>query len=148
MTKKFPSKFDAPEQSPGFLLWQVTNLWQKKQREALSAVGLTHVQFVLLAGIYWLEAKGERITQTCLASHAKTDRMMTSQVVRVLEAAHLVRRSPDPDDSRAILLAITDKGRKLVVKSLEIVEGVDHIFFKTLNKEQKQFCSMLSSLLE
>lgn len=148
MTEKFPSKFDDPEQSPGFLLWQVTNLWQRKQREALSLVGLTHVQFVLLAGIYWLDTKGDKITQTCLATHAKTDRMMTSQVVRTLEATHLVRRSQDPDDSRAILLAITDKGRKLVVKAMEIVEDVDRVFFKTLNKRQKQFCSMLLGLLE
>ena len=28
--------FDYPDKSPGFLLWQVTNLWQKIQRKALS----------------------------------------------------------------------------------------------------------------
>lgn len=47
-------QFASPDDSPGFLLWQVSNLWQRKMKAELSDLGLTHVQFVLLAGIVWL----------------------------------------------------------------------------------------------
>ncbi len=55
MTAKAHSEFSYPEESPGFLLWQVSNLWQKLQRKALSQLNLTHVQFALLSGIGCLE---------------------------------------------------------------------------------------------
>ncbi len=43
------TRFASADQSPGLLLWQVTNRWQAAQRAALAPLGLTHVQFVLLA---------------------------------------------------------------------------------------------------
>ena len=48
--------FSGPDDSPGFLLWQVTNRWQAAQRAALKPHRLTHVQFVLLATLTWLDA--------------------------------------------------------------------------------------------
>ena len=54
MTKKFMNfSFKKAEDSPGLLLWQLTNQWQQQQRKALRPLGLTHPQFVALAGILW-----------------------------------------------------------------------------------------------
>src|SRR3954447_5865618 len=86
----------SADESPGFLLWQVTNRWQAAQRAALKPFGLTHVQFVLLASLTWLEGDGP-ITQRRLAEHAASDPMMTSQVLRLLERRGLVSRTPHPD---------------------------------------------------
>ena len=44
----------SADESPGLLLWQVTNRWQAAQRAALKPFELTHVQFVLLASLTWL----------------------------------------------------------------------------------------------
>lgn len=52
------SRFPAPEQGPGFLLWRVTLSWQRQMRAALAPHGLTHVQFVLLASLWWLQEHG------------------------------------------------------------------------------------------
>jgi len=35
----------------GFMLWQVTNGWQRAIRAALAPTGLTYVQIVLLSGL-------------------------------------------------------------------------------------------------
>ena len=53
--KKSDFIFEKPEESTGFLLWQVTNLWQREIKKALEKYGLTHSQFVLIASMYWLE---------------------------------------------------------------------------------------------
>src|SRR4051794_32235668 len=97
------------DESPGLLLWRVANRWQAAQRDALKPHGLTHVQFVLLASLTWLNAEGP-VSQKQLADHAVTDPMMTSQVLRSLEAIDLVRRHPHPDDKRARSLEVTAKG--------------------------------------
>ena len=81
-----------PENSPGFLLWQVTNQWQRTLRQALESAGLTHVQYVLLAGLAWLEEKEGPVTQSRLAQFCRTDPMMTSQVVRTMEGEGLLTR--------------------------------------------------------
>jgi hypothetical protein len=79
------SRFERADDSPGFLLWQLTNLWQQRMRSALAPLGITHVQFVLLASVAWLENSDKLVSQASLSRHAHTDVMMTSQVVRTLE---------------------------------------------------------------
>jgi len=69
---------------------------------ALRPLGLAHVQFVLLSSAWWLTSvAGETPSQRRLAQHAGTDPMMTSQVLRSLEALGLITRAVDPSDSRA-----------------------------------------------
>src|SRR5256885_15494596 len=84
---------DGPAASPGFLLWHVTHAWQRAVAAALAPLELTHVQFVLLACLWWLEEQGCTPNQLQLARQAGTDAKMTSQVVRKLEAKGLIERA-------------------------------------------------------
>jgi len=120
--------------SPGLLLWQVTHRWQAAQRAALAPFGLTHVQFVLLASLTWLDGQGNSapVTQRQLADHAATDPMMTSQVLRVLERAGFVERLPHPGDRRAVALTVTTTGRGLANRAVAAVEACDRKFFAPL----------------
>lgn len=120
----------GPGESPGFLLWRVTLRWQRAIIGALRPLGLTHVQFVLLACTWWLtEMAGESPTQRRVAEFAATDPMMTSQVLRALEARALVSRKADHDDSRALRLAVTRHGARLAVEAIRVVEAADAEFF-------------------
>ena len=77
--------FKQPEASPGLLLWQLTNAWQRKQRQALSKLHLTHPQFVVLACLLWLTTNSkEEITQNQIATIASLDKMMVSDLVKTL----------------------------------------------------------------
>jgi DNA-binding MarR family transcriptional regulator len=97
---------------------------------ALRPLGLTHVQFVLLASTWWLtRVAGEKPTQRRLAEHAATDPMMTSQVLRTLAGRGLVTRQVDPDDSRALRLAVTERGARLAAEAVRVVEAADAEFF-------------------
>lgn len=148
MSKHFPSKFSTPSDSPGFLLWQVTNLWQRRIREALKEVNLTHVQFVLLASLVRLAEERSVISQTDLSRFAKTDIMMTSQVLRALQKKGLITRSPHPDDSRAKCLSATSKGAELVKVAVQLVEQQDNAFFSTLDGDLANFVLCLRSLVQ
>lgn len=146
MTKKgLATAFETADESPGLLLWQVTNKWQAAQRAALKPFGLTHVQFVLLAALVWLDVDGP-VTQRQLADHAVTDPMMTSQVLRVLEEAGLVERLAHPEDKRAKALAVTGKGRKLANEAVVAVEACDAEFFGVLGGQTPAFTKALVKL--
>jgi DNA-binding MarR family transcriptional regulator len=139
--------FASAEESPGLLLWQVTNRWQAAQRAALRPYGLTHVQFVLLASLTWLAgASGETVTQRALADHAVTDPMMTSQVLRALEGRGLVVRGPHPQDARARALSVTAEGRALANRAVAAVEACDAAFFAALADGTPAFAHALRTL--
>ena len=118
--------------SPGFVLWRISNLWQRSQREALDPLDLTPAQLALLESV--LELKGDApVTQKRLADHAKTDPMMTSQVVRTLETKGLVRRLKHPGDKRAVSLELSPKGWKTLEKALVAMSAVDARFFEAVD---------------
>ncbi|MHA6760092.1 MarR family winged helix-turn-helix transcriptional regulator [Streptacidiphilus sp. PAMC 29251] len=120
----------GPGDSPGFLLWRATLAWQRGIAAVLRPLDLTHVQFVLLASTGWLCSAGERPpSQRTLADQTGTDPMTTSQVVRALEAKGLVERLPDPKDSRAKLVGITESGRAVLALAQPAVEDADTLFF-------------------
>lgn len=116
-------------ESPGFLLWHATLRWQRAMAEALEPHGITHVQFVLLASLWWLGEHGGPPRQRDLAGHAGTDPMMTSQVVRALEAKGLLVREADPDDGRAWRLRTTAAGSRLARRAVAAVEDADAAYF-------------------
>ena len=118
-----------PDESPGFLLWHVTLRWQRDMAAALTPLGLTHVQFVLLATTWWLNTRGEQPNQLTVARQAGTDVKMTSQVLRTLEAKDLLTREVDPADTRARRLRVTDAGATLAARAIEAVEAADAAFF-------------------
>jgi DNA-binding MarR family transcriptional regulator len=118
-----------PEESPGFLLWHVTLRWQRQVTAALAPLGLTHVQFVLLASAWWLNSRGDEPNQLSVARQAGTDVKMTSEVLRKLEAKGLIVRTVDAADTRARRIKTTERGGELARAAVTAVEGVDAAFF-------------------
>ncbi len=122
----------GPQDSPGFLLWRTTLRWQRSMATALRPVALTHVQFVLLASVWWLsDQAGSHLppSQRAVARHADVDVMMTSQVLRALERRGLLIRASDPADARVKRLTMTRDGRRLAERAVTLVEEADAEFF-------------------
>jgi DNA-binding MarR family transcriptional regulator len=119
----------TPQASPGFLLWRVTLRWQRAIAAALAPLGLTHVQFVLLATTWWLNQSGTQPNQLTVATEAATDVKMTSQALRALESKGLIVRETDQADTRAKLLRATPAGADLASRAIEVVEKADRAFF-------------------
>jgi len=121
----------GPSHSPGFLLWKVSNSWQRKIRAALQPLELTHSQFVILATATWFSADAA-LTQARLAELSGVDPMTTSQIVRALEAAGWIARDDHPGDPRAKAITVTAGGRELARRAVVAVERADAEFFAPL----------------
>lgn len=147
VTDRLQSEFKDADDSPGLMLWRVTNTWQAAQRAALQPFDLTHVQFVLLASLTWLRSEAP-VTQRDLADHAHTDPMMTSQVLRVLETKGLIRRTSHPRDARARALTVSPEGSALANAANAAVEAADQAFFGPLHDDRTRFTRMLQRLAE
>ena len=104
------------------------------------------MQFVLLTTLWWLGEHEEPPTQTRLAEQAATDPMMTSQVLRRLEARGLLERRVDAGDARVRRLALTPAGQRLVASSLTAVEAADRAHFAALGVRRAAFTEDLGRL--
>lgn len=119
----------GPGDSPGFLMWHATLRWQRAMTAALAPLGLTHVQFVLLACTWWLNTRGEQPSQQDVATQAGTEARMTSEVLRTLESKELIVREAHPHDARARALRTTRRGANLARRAIGAVEDADAAFF-------------------
>ncbi|MET3807367.1 DNA-binding MarR family transcriptional regulator [Nakamurella sp. UYEF19] len=146
MTRLATSHGSAQE-SPGLLLWQVTNRWQAAVRASLKPFELTHVQFVLLASLTYLAGEGV-VSQKQLADHAATDPMMTSQVLRTLESKGWVARDADPHDGRAKAVRVTAEGSSLANRAVVAVEQCDRDFFVRLDGDLPALTASLRMLAD
>jgi DNA-binding MarR family transcriptional regulator len=138
---------EKPEDSSGFLLWQVTNLWQREIKKALEQLELTHSQYVLLASIHWLTLHQQEVTQVILSAHTKIDPMTTSTVLRALQKRGLVKRQEHLTDTRAKTVELTEEGGRIVQQAVVLVETFDHTFFSVLGERTNEFNKQLLLLL-
>lgn len=148
MAKKIEFKFKNPEDSPGYLLSQLTLLWQRKQKKVLDPLGLTFTQFVLMAALGWLSRENDQVTQVDIANQSNADRMMVSKVLRTLEEKRFIVRSEHDTDTRAKVVRLTPSGEKVLQKALSEVESTDILFFSVLQKDLKKFNQHILTLLE
>jgi MarR family transcriptional regulator, organic hydroperoxide resistance regulator len=146
-SKPLPTRHSGPSDSPGFLLWRISNNWQREQRAALQPLGLTHTQFVMLAVATWFSAQ-EHLTQARLSQLTGSDPMTTSQTVRTLLASGLLERGAHPTDTRAKIVSVSDAGRELAHKAVIIVEKVDRRFFAPLGEQQSGLVKLFQLMLD
>jgi DNA-binding MarR family transcriptional regulator len=148
MSKEIEFHFKSPNDSPGYLLGQVTLLWQRKQKKVLDPLNLTQTQFVLLAALAWLSKTNDNVTQVDIANQGNADRMMVSKVLRTLEEKGFLTRQEHQTDTRAKTIRLTPAGESILQKALIEVENADLEFFSVLNTKISVFNENMVSLIE
>lgn len=147
MPKEIDFHFKSPNDSPGYLLGQLTMLWQRKQKKVLDPLNLTQTQFVLLAAIGWLSKKSNVVTQIDIANQSNADRMMVSKVLRTLEDKGFITRKEHETDTRAKTIRLTTNGELILQKAIIEVENADLAFF-ALNNSLSSFNNNMVQLIE
>jgi len=148
MPKEIEFHFKSPNDSPGYLLGQVTMLWQRKLKKVLDPLDLTQTQFVLLAALGWLSRENDKVTQVDIANQGNADRMMVSKVLRTLEEKKFISREEHPTDTRAKVIKLTNEGAKVLQKALTAVENADIEFFSVIDNDLSSFNSNMINLIE
>lgn len=147
MPKEIEFQFKSPNDSPGYLLGQLTMLWQRKLKKVLDPLDLTQTQFVLLAALGWLSKKNDVVTQIDIANQSNADRMMVSKVLRTLQDKGFITRQEHETDTRAKTIRLTTDGEVVLQKALIEVENADLDFFATLDHQLPGFNKSMVQLI-
>ncbi|MET3878019.1 MarR family transcriptional regulator [Chitinophaga sp. OAE865] len=148
MAKEIKFRFKSPNDSPGYLLGQVTMLWQRKQKKVLDPLDLTQTQFALLAALGWLSKKNKAVTQVDIANQSNADRMMVSKVLRTLEEKGFITRQEHETDTRAKTIRLTSDGGAVLQKALIEIEKADLDFFAALDTRLPAFNKNMVTLID
>lgn len=144
-----PFGFEQPQDSPGFLLWQTTMLWQRQIKKALEPYQLSHAQFVIMAALMWLEVHHCDITQILIVNHTKLDKMTVSKSLKGLVEQGYVKRNEHQKDTRAKATTLTPKGNEVARKLIHLIEKIDAQFFgQTHRDEQRKLIKILAKLVK
>jgi DNA-binding MarR family transcriptional regulator len=148
MAKKIEFKFKSPNDSPGYLLGQLTLLWQRKQKKVLDPLDLTQTQFALLCALAWLSNNSNNVTQIDIANQTNFDRMMVSKVLRTLEEKKFLTRQEHEKDTRAKTIRLTNIGETVLQKAIIEIESADIDFFNSLDIKLPQFNKNMVQLID
>ena len=120
---------------------------KRAHEEVLRQHDLTHPDFSVLSRLRLgsedgRSSPGELANQLELSSGAMTTRLDR------LEEAGLIRRLPDPDDRRGVVVELTQAGKEKWDSAAEVQARREAFFARTLTKpEQKKLNDLLRKLL-
>ncbi|UKT64262.1 MarR family winged helix-turn-helix transcriptional regulator [Pedobacter mucosus] len=148
MNNDIDFQFKNPEDSPGYLMGQLTLLWQRKHKRVLDPLDLTQTQFVLLAALAWLSKTNDCVTQVDIANQGNADRMMVSKVLRLLEEKKFIIRAAHKTDTRAKKVSLTTSGALVLQKALTAIENADLEFFSSSLLDISAFNAAMVKLIQ
>jgi len=95
--------------------------WRTAVDRAVTPLGLTHAQYVLLATLYGLTHSGAKPSQRELADATGLEPVYVSRLARALESSGLITRVEAAADPRAVELSLTAAGEAVVTPAIAIV---------------------------
>ncbi|WP_092047392.1 MarR family winged helix-turn-helix transcriptional regulator [Methylobacterium pseudosasicola] len=133
----------SPENAVGFVLWRVVHRYVREIDRILAPVGLTHLQFTVLAMAGWLLREGEAVTQVTLARFGDIHPMQVSQVLKALEAKGLIARPRSAADTRAKSVAVTEAGVDALRRAMPLAIAVQARLFGQAGRPGGKFLDMM-----
>ena len=118
--KSHDESFEA-KKSCGLLLQEAAALLRREFERAAGPAGLTLMQWRLMGH---LARHPDGLRQAAIGKAINASPMTVSDVAERLESAGFIRRDPDPADSRAKLVRVTDAGEELLGRMRETASGI------------------------
>jgi DNA-binding MarR family transcriptional regulator len=103
--------------------------------ETLAGHGLSHGEWKVLSSLRWTGAPYRRSAGELARIAERSSGAMTNRLDR-LEEAGLVRRLPDPDDRRGVLVELTDNGAELWAAAIGAQAEKEALLASALTKKE------------
>lgn len=151
-TTSSPPGPSPDELAPGSevdLLLRLARRWRRLGMAESAELGLTPHQERALLAVARLDARHGGVRVSHLARHLGIAPRSATEVADALESDGLLRRSPDPTDRRAVLLTLTDPGRRTVATVRERRRSAAEQALARLDEtDRAQLRRLLTALLD
>ncbi len=117
-----------------------TRFWAKQ----VSQFGVTAVQAMVLSFL----SDQDEITAGALGNKVQLDSATLTGILDRLASAGLIERRDNPNDRRAILVCLTDEGKKVGNEICGLIKNANRVFLSKLtNEEEIIFRTLLRKMI-
>ena len=127
-------------------IWRLARHLDRARAAAFSGPGLEPWEFDVLSALRREGPPHQLSPGRLLQDTMVTSGTMTNRIDR-LEAAGLVRRGPDPQDKRGVLVSLTPEGRERVDAALDALLSREQALLTGLDTQQRQSLADLLRVL-
>ncbi|MFN3506001.1 MAG: MarR family winged helix-turn-helix transcriptional regulator [Allorhizobium sp.] len=103
-----------------FALYGAAHAFTRAYKPLLSPLGLTYPQYVVMMAL-WEE---DDLSVKALGEKVGLDSGTLSPLLKRLEQMHYVARRRDVTDERVVFITLTQEGRQLKTRALEVFEAI------------------------
>ena len=125
-------KRDIKTAPPSMLINEVSKLFNDRMRQKTEAMGMADGWRRVLFHL----AHNDRLTQLELAKRTHLSTPAVSVTLQKMEAEGLVTRTSDPNDQRAILVRLTEKGQEADRKVISAIHETEGELLEGIAKEE------------
>jgi DNA-binding MarR family transcriptional regulator len=125
---QLPPNAPDPEQFAGFLIWQLSNKWEKFVNQKLKAFNTNQGECFHLIAILQLSPKLSEVTQVDIANVTGGSIMNTSKILKSLEQKQWITRER-ASDPRAKKIAVTAAGFLISVEMANVLQAANAQFY-------------------
>jgi DNA-binding MarR family transcriptional regulator len=127
-------------------IWRLARHLDRARAAAFAGPGLEPWEFDVLSALRREGPPHQLSPGRLLQDTMVTSGTMTNRIDR-LEAAGLVRRRPDPQDKRGVLVSLTSEGRERADAALDALLNREQALLTGLDGEQRQSLANLLRIL-
>lgn len=117
-----------PKDYAGFLIWQLSNKWERYVNQRLKAHNINQGESFHLISIIQLSQRLSEVTQVDIADATGGSIMNTSKILKSLEKKQWITREP-ASDSRAKKVSITEAGIDTSVEIAAVLAEANEAFY-------------------
>lgn len=125
---QLPEDAPNPEDFAGFLIWQLSNKWERYVNQKLKAFDTHQGEVFHLISILQLSKKLDEVTQVDIARVTGGSIMNTSKILKSLESKDWITRQT-ASDSRAKKITVTEAGFTVLLGTAEVLGKADETFY-------------------
>lgn len=120
----------------------VTELHERLAEMGFSDIRPTHTLIFAL-----VDREGIRLTE--LAERAQMTKQLVNYLVTSIEELGYVERVPDPEDGRAKIVRLTERGYQASQAGKEIIQGIEQVWADKLGgRDMQELRSLLERLMD
>lgn len=130
-----PTNAPNPEDFAGFLIWQLSNKWEKYVNQKLKEFNISQGECFHLISIMQLSKRLNEVTQVDIAHVTGGSIMNTSKILKSLEKKKWITRQT-ASDSRAKKVSITETGIAISVDVAKVLGKANQDFYSTYHTQE------------
>ncbi len=140
------SALSQPNDAVGFLLWQAVLVYQSRVERCLSSIGITHLQFAVLATAGWLSLSAPEVSQRDIVKQSGIKEAQVSLMIKALRIKGLLIQEAGGRDPRVRAIRLTAHGARVLESALPLINAVQHELWPSSALQGEMSAMLISTL--